>query len=607
MVANLALKYTHFVVHVACSLLILLAICPSTEALRHFTPNDAKIAKELQRKAASADRTSYGQPVAELTTKPTSVDHFGSVQYSRNDTYSMRYILIWPETKPNASSPIYLFCAQEVTLPEASPGSGFYSALANSTGALQIWPEHRYYANSAPYTPTDKFAHFTIEQALVDHVELVLYVQNMFNLTTNPVIAIGSSYSGQLSSYLRMRYPDVIAGAISSSPTSFGCPGLGLDPSYDPYGFAKVATRAASSEGGSAAACPANVQKFFQTIMSLGTSASGRKTINTDMSLCSDSTLASDDDVLNLALYVQNQWTTAAQYNAPIADLGTAGVPAYRVRVACNYFKSTTLSTTQLLGNMVSALAVFNANTTTSNGCLDITGATAEPEPEAPGTAEPPSVTTLDVSVASPEAEPEPNATPELSSSDKFAYQVCNQDQTPVSFDGVTDMFFDYPFDLDANDKACVQQYGIHSQYNWAAYNFGLSAVRQSSNIFFTNGEYDPFIACGPTVNISATIIAAVYEGCHAYDVGTPYPEDPPSVTAARNQGAALIAQWVKQYNTVKTQFPLSNAANMFNLSYSLGGYTQVVNDTLTGSTSFRTQQVLNSSASYSNSVSAMV
>ena len=34
----------------------------------------------------------------------------------------------------------------------------------------------------------------------------------------------------------------------------------------------------------------------------------------------------------------------------------------------------------------------------------------------------------------------------------------------------VTDMFFDYPFDLDANDKECVQQYGIHSQYNWAAY-----------------------------------------------------------------------------------------------------------------------------------------
>ncbi len=103
-----------------------------------------------------------------------------------------------------------------------------------------------------------------------------------------------------------------------------------------------------------------------------------------------------------------------------------------------------------------------------------------------------------------------------------------------------------------------------------------------------------------PGVDVSA-------EGCHAYDVGTPYPEDPPSVTAARNQGAALIGQWVKQYNTIKTQIPLSNAANMFDLSYSLGGYTQVVNDTLTGSTSFRDQQVLNSSASYSNSVAAMM
>ena len=112
---------------------------------------------------------------------------------------------------------------------------------------------------------------------------------------------------------------------------------------------------------------------------------------------------------------------------------------------------------------------------------------------------------------------------------------------------------------------------------------------------------------CSTATLLADPVFDACAEGCHAYDVGTPYPEDPPSVTAARNQGAALIAQWVKQYNTVKTQIPLSNAANMFNLSYSLGGYTQVVNDTLTGSTLLRDQQVLNSSASYSNSVAAMV
>lgn len=33
---------------------------------------------------------------------------------------------------------------------------------------------------------------------------------------------------GQLAAWLRVRYPDIIAGAISSSPTFLGAPGLGL-------------------------------------------------------------------------------------------------------------------------------------------------------------------------------------------------------------------------------------------------------------------------------------------------------------------------------------------------------------------------------------------
>lgn len=74
-------------------------------------------------------------------------------------------------------------------------GSGAYADYANSTRTLQIWPEHRYYAQESPYTPVDNFKHFTIEQALVDHIELVLHVQNILNMTRRPVIALGASYS----------------------------------------------------------------------------------------------------------------------------------------------------------------------------------------------------------------------------------------------------------------------------------------------------------------------------------------------------------------------------------------------------------------------------
>lgn len=46
---------------------------------------------------------------------------------------------------------------------------------------------------------------------------------------------------------------------------------------------------------------------------------------------------------------------------------------------------------------------------------------------------------------------------------------LCSSHPVAGSVHAVTDMFFDYPFDLDANDQKCVQRFGIHSQYNWAA------------------------------------------------------------------------------------------------------------------------------------------
>ncbi len=40
---------------------------------------------------------------------------------------------------------------------------------------------------------------------------------------------------------------------------------------------------------------------------------------------------------------------------------------------------------------------------------------------------------------------------------------------------------------------------------------FGLSAIRQSSNIFFTNGFLDPLSACIPSTNISETVTVALH------------------------------------------------------------------------------------------------
>lgn len=138
--------------------------------------------------------------------------------------------MIPPTQALNSTTPIFLFTASEVALEyafcafcaaalpadlpqlaspsvailvysscfcrDAGVGSGYYSDVATSLGALQLWPEHRYYATEAQYTPSLRnYDYLNIEQALVDQIELVLDIQLRLGLDRAPVIAIGGSYS----------------------------------------------------------------------------------------------------------------------------------------------------------------------------------------------------------------------------------------------------------------------------------------------------------------------------------------------------------------------------------------------------------------------------
>lgn len=117
------------------------------DALPFVSSRDMKHAAHLKQQASSGALTSYGQPAgAQLLYRETAVDHFGKVlarfcseqaalaitsglhwlstgvispacflqaQYTGNDTYQLRLGLIWPETEPNDSTPIFLCVGQE--------------------------------------------------------------------------------------------------------------------------------------------------------------------------------------------------------------------------------------------------------------------------------------------------------------------------------------------------------------------------------------------------------------------------------------------------------------------------------------------------------------
>ncbi|KAL0041038.1 hypothetical protein WJX77_002934 [Trebouxia sp. C0004] len=207
------------------------------------------------------------------------------------------------------------------------------------------------------------------------------------------------------------------------------------DPSYDLHGYAKVATIAASSEMGSAAACPENVQNFFKNLFALAKNSSGLDQINTDVKLCPDSLVKTYDQ---------------AQYNAPVA---VNNIPANRVSAACEHLSNSSLAGTDLLAAMTQAIEVFSQNS--SSSCLDTTKAASAGLNSAAGPPEP------------IEEEPAPEAAgePELSATQKFGCQICTRDTTPASHNG--DMFYEAPYSVQAEDEAGVMQFDARSTLVW--------------------------------------------------------------------------------------------------------------------------------------------
>jgi lysosomal Pro-X carboxypeptidase len=57
----------------------------------------------------------------------------------------------------------------------------------------------------------------TIENTLIDYVELIKHVKTKFNAENSAVIAFGGSYGGMLAAWMRMKYPHVIQGALAAS------------------------------------------------------------------------------------------------------------------------------------------------------------------------------------------------------------------------------------------------------------------------------------------------------------------------------------------------------------------------------------------------------
>lgn len=177
--------------------------------------------------AAESDNLATAAPlppgiVAGTFTQP--LDHFDK---KNTFTFQQRYWVNAQYYKPGG--PVILLDGGETSGMDRLPflSTGIAAKLANATGGLGVVLEHRYYGDSVPVAnfSTDALRWLTNEQAAADSANLMAKInftattgiKNDLTAPDTPYIYYGGSYAGARAAHMRILYPELTYGAISSS------------------------------------------------------------------------------------------------------------------------------------------------------------------------------------------------------------------------------------------------------------------------------------------------------------------------------------------------------------------------------------------------------
>lgn len=235
--------------------------------------------------AACSDDGGSSMPLIDVTRwySEQQLDHFSQEE---NRTWKQRYFV--NDTFFDGSGPVFLCVGgegSELTPDVVKTGTVHCAVmveLAKQIGALILALEHRYYGESQPVSDlsTDNLKWLTSIQALGDIAQFHDYISKKYHLTDkNRWITFGGSYPGMLAAWARIKYPDLIFAAVSSSGP--------VEAQYNMRGFNDVMARSmgATIVGGSDQ-CVEQIRRAFSDLGSLLSSVEGRQFLYDRFNLC---------------------------------------------------------------------------------------------------------------------------------------------------------------------------------------------------------------------------------------------------------------------------------------------------------------------------------
>lgn len=446
-----------------------------------------------------------------------TLDHYNYYQGINSETWQQRYLYndtFW--SGADELGPILFYCGNE------SPVETYWNTdrfiidvLAPELGAYIVFVEHRFFGESLPFGNNsfnpENIVYLTTDQAMADYVVFLNdFKASTLNCRDCPVIAFGGSYGGMLAAWMRMKFPNVIDGSIAAS-----APIRMFDFVEDP----EVAYEIVTWDFGNATSAPQCsdvIRNAFERLTNYSNiNGNQYQLINQVFNVCHP--LSSNEYISYIIGWSTGALFTLAELNYPYPFDYISPLPANPVNFACQAFIGLTVESSdeEVFAALAQAskLAYDYLNQTTCNNILD-----------------PPSG---NVGVLG------------------WDVLACSEMALIMPNNGVQDFFPPSPWNSTAYTDECEQSWGIEPRYDWAMEYFGgfsLDDYQYYSNIFFSNGNLDPWMGGGVTTNISESLISFVIDqGAHHLDLFGPNPADPPSVITAREMETNYIKQWIQE------------------------------------------------------------
>jgi len=135
---------------------------------------------------------------------------------SETRTFPQRYYInsSYAESK---ESPVLYFLCGEATCKESS-FSGAMTTYARELKAHMIALEHRYYGKSQPFDKltTENMKYLSTDLALQDAAGFQYHAMAELGFKGKWIV-VGGSYAGSLAAYYRLKFPQLVTGALASS------------------------------------------------------------------------------------------------------------------------------------------------------------------------------------------------------------------------------------------------------------------------------------------------------------------------------------------------------------------------------------------------------